>query len=61
MKNAIVKAYLLADPHTLLKTDTGPREQVVHLPEAAPDAIASVVVLEVRDPIQESPSDNIPQ
>ncbi len=52
MKNKIVKAYLLADKRHALKTGTGSDGQVIHLPATAPDAVASVVVLKIKGPVQ---------
>lgn len=52
LKNKIRKAYLLAGRHTPLKTDNTSGGLVVHLPAAAPDPIASVVVIEVKGDVQ---------
>ena len=50
LKGKIGKAYLLADPkHAALKTVQKDDGVVVSLPEAAPDAIASVVCLELAE------------
>ncbi|MGH2643220.1 MAG: alpha-L-fucosidase, partial [Chitinophagaceae bacterium] len=50
LENKVRKAYLLADKHRQLKTKSTSSGLVVHLPATAPDPIASVVVLEVKDP-----------
>jgi alpha-L-fucosidase len=51
MKNKIIKAYLLADKHRRLTTETTADGQVIHLPQAAPDSVASVVVLKIKAPV----------
>lgn len=45
--NGVVKAYLLADRQKLLGTKGGDQGETIALPEAAPDSVASVVVLEI--------------
>ncbi|MBN2021631.1 MAG: alpha-L-fucosidase [Pirellulales bacterium] len=48
LKNEVAKAYLLADPdRAALPTRTEDDDVLVRVPEKAPDAIASVVVLEI--------------
>ncbi|MGC8541181.1 MAG: alpha-L-fucosidase [Phycisphaerae bacterium] len=51
MHNAITKAYLLAD-HLKLQTATGLGGQLVYLPAAAPDPVASVVVLDIAGKVK---------
>ncbi len=46
--NRIKKAWLLADPAAALTLKTSDRGVVIGLPEKAPDAIASVVVIEIE-------------
>lgn len=49
LTNAVRKAYLLSDSkHAALKTVKGDDRVTVHVPAAAPDAIASVVALEIE-------------
>lgn len=52
MKNKIVKAYLMADTHKALQNESSADGQVVHLPDHAPDTVASVVVLKINGPVQ---------
>lgn len=52
LKNKIKRAYLLADKHSHLKTETTSNGLMMHLPANAPDPIASVVVLEIRGTVQ---------
>ena len=52
LKNKIGKAYLLSDKQSRLKTTSTSSGLVVHLSPTAPDAIASVVVLEIKGPVQ---------
>ena len=51
MHNTITKAYLLAD-HLKLQTAHGFDGQLVYLPPAAPDPVASVIVLKLAGPVQ---------
>ena len=48
MKNKIIKAYLLADKHKRLKTESGLNDQIIHLPTTAQDSVATVVVLKIN-------------
>ena len=52
MRNAITKAYLPANPNIRLKTALGNGGQLVYLPAAAPDPVASVVVLEIKGTVK---------
>jgi predicted alpha-1,2-mannosidase len=52
MTNRITKAYLLANPYINLQTAAGSGGQLVYLPAAAPDPIASVVVLEIKGSVK---------
>lgn len=50
LRTTFVKAYLLADKaRKPLKTDLYPRSLMLHLPEKAPDAIDSVIVIEWKE------------
>ena len=53
--NAVTRAALLADPKADLKFTAGPDGVRVTVPTAAPDAVASVVVLDVADPVKPLP------
>lgn len=46
--NRIKKAWLLADPSSVLTVDSNAKGTVVRIPENAPDPIASVVVMEIE-------------
>ena len=48
--NRVKKAYLLADPGTELTLTKSERGQTLLVPRAAPDANASVVVVEIEGP-----------
>ncbi len=48
MKNKIIKAYLLANPKHILRVTHNNASLVIHLPEKAPDPIATVVVLQIN-------------
>ncbi|HVB02454.1 MAG TPA: alpha-L-fucosidase [Chitinophagaceae bacterium] len=52
MKNPILHAYLLANPHKELKTIQTPGGLNIQLPLTAPDEVASVVVLKIRGAVQ---------
>ena len=52
MTNRIIKAYLLANPYIHLRTALGNGGQLVYLPAAAPDPVASVVVLETTGTVR---------
>ena len=52
MANPVKKAYLLADSGKELKSEKTEGGQVVFVPDAAPDADASVVVVEIDGPLQ---------
>ncbi len=54
MRNAIIKAHLLANPYLKLQTASGTVGQLVYLPAAAPDPVASVVVLDIRGMVKPS-------
>lgn len=47
LQNTIKKAYLLTAPNTTLKVQKSGSKSIVHLPAAAPDKYASVVVVEM--------------
>ena len=46
LTNKMTKAYLLADPKTLLKISAGKENATIQLPNYAPDKIASVVAIQ---------------
>ncbi len=46
--NEVKKAYLLAQPDAAIKSEKSDGGQTLHLPAAAPDPIASVVVVEIE-------------
>ena len=50
--NPVKKAYLLAEPAVELKSQKSEAGQTIALPVAAPDAIASVVAVEIEGPAQ---------
>ena len=52
LANKPAKAYLLAAPERSLKCASGGNGLTIKLPAAAPDPIASVVVLELGGPPQ---------
>ncbi len=52
MRNVITKAYLLANPYIQLQTASGSGGQLVYLPIAAPDPVASVVVLDIKGRVE---------
>ena len=43
----VTRAYLMADPGTPLSTNTAAEGLTINVPKAAPDPIATVIVLEV--------------
>jgi hypothetical protein len=49
VKGKITKAYLLAEPATELKFTQDDQKTSITLPDKAPDAIASVLALEVAE------------
>ena len=49
ISNPVTKAYLLAEPGTVLQTSRDASGVTVYLPAAAPDPVASVVVLEINE------------
>jgi alpha-L-fucosidase len=61
VKGKITKACLLADPrHHALKFQQTPQGVTIQLPEKAPDAIASVLCLKVRDEVAALPAQTSP-
>jgi alpha-L-fucosidase len=53
LKNAVKRAYLLADPEqAALKTSATDAGCVVHLPDAAPDKVCSVVAIQVQGDLE---------
>jgi alpha-L-fucosidase len=53
--NTVTRASLLADPKTDLKFTATPDGVRITVPTAAPDAVASVVALEINGPVQPLP------
>ena len=52
LRNKVTKAYLLAERGQNLRVEQSDKGVVVHLPAKAPDAIASVVALEIEGPLE---------
>jgi len=61
LKNKVKKAYLLADKKTRLQVAPGEDSQIVSLLPAAPDPIASVVVLEIEGQPDIAPTTSLRQ
>jgi alpha-L-fucosidase len=50
LRSDVKKAYLMSDPATVLSTRRSEAGTVIELPSAAPDAVASVIVVEIKGP-----------
>jgi alpha-L-fucosidase len=52
LKNKVDKAYVLAGKHQGLATENLPEGVIVHVPQSAPDALSSTIVLKVKGSLE---------